>query len=172
MKKITEFQALMKDNPKYKQHVMVPFEESTLGSLIAVIKNTSNYHLSKISENHLELLQKKLLLWPLEYVFPVIDLVRMTLMHSSMQPFFGSYERGMDFFANIIRCIKSESSDALLITTLRCMCNMYEGPSTTYVITRMFKLILSQYDIILEHKAKNVVNHGIALLLKYSNIKL
>jgi phospholipase A-2-activating protein len=175
LKKIQEFQAHLKASDK-PQLAMTPVEEGQLSGLLTLIKNTDNYHLTKITDVHFELLQKKLLLWPTEYLFPVIDVVRMMIMHPSTQALFGTYETGThsksvlgaSFFTNIIRCVKPTSPDSLLITTLRCMCNLYDGASTSSAITRMLKLLLGQFPFIIEHKNKNVLSAGISLLLKYN----
>ncbi len=165
-KKIAEFNNAMKADPKYSAHVMSMVDESELNSLLAALKDTSKYHLNKLSEQHYEVLQTKLLKWPSEYMFPVVDIVRMVLMHPTSQSFFGTYERGTDFFTSIMRCLKEDSAPPLLITTLRCMCNMCDGTSTSYVINKMMKMIFDQLTNIVVHKNKNVVSSASALLLK------
>lgn len=141
-------------------------DEMTLKTILETIKNKSTYSTSKFTESQFELLEQKLLKWPFENVFPVIDVLRMMLMHPGIQAFFGTYEKGVDFFTNVLRCLKPEAADPLIITTLRCMCNMYEGNSTVYAVTKMMKLVLSQFSFIANHKNKNVVNTAVSLLLK------
>lgn len=165
-KKITEFNNLLKEDAKYKQFTLVSFEEVSFNGLLNTLKNTGNYHLSKIDESKFELLTNKLLKWPLEQIFPVIDVVRMLLMHPGAQAFFGTYDKGAEFLTNIIRCLKPEATDPLLILSLRTLCNMFEGPSTSYVIGRVTDLILGQFDFIVEKKNKNILDAASAFLLK------
>eukprot|EP00826_Nyctotherus_ovalis_P045440 TRINITY_DN5034_c0_g2_i2.p1 TRINITY_DN5034_c0_g2~~TRINITY_DN5034_c0_g2_i2.p1 ORF type:complete len:575 (+),score=171.27 TRINITY_DN5034_c0_g2_i2:380-2104(+) len=165
-KKILEFNEKLKEDAKLKPFTLASFEETSLNGLLTTLKNTGNYHLSKIDESRFELLSTKLLKWPLEQVFPVIDVVRMLLMHPGAQAFFGTYDKGAEFLTNIIRCLKPEASDPLLILSLRTLCNMFEGPSTSYVIGKATDLILSQFDFITAKKNKNVLEAASAFLLK------
>ena len=166
LKKITEFNNIMKADPKLKPSALVSYEEGALSSLLQTLKNTSTYHLNKIGDNHFDLMNNRLMKWPLEYMLPVIDVVRMILLHPTSQAIFGTFEKGSAFFTNVIRCLRPEASDPLLIVTLRCMCNMCEGTSTSYVINKMMPIVLGQLGFIIMHKNKNVLLGASALLLK------
>lgn len=170
MKKINEFSTLFKSDPKLKQHALIPFEEVTLNGLMGVLKAPGAYHLKKLEQHHFELFHNKLMRWPLEYMLPIVDVVRMMLMHPSTHAYFGTFEKGSDFFTDVIRCLKPEASDPLLIITLRCMCNMYESTPTTYVVNKMTKIILEQLGFAVVHKNKNVLSAVSAFLLKYVQI--
>jgi len=165
-KKILEFNNTLKEDAKVKPLTLVPFEEVSFNGLLNILKNESNYHLSKVDESKFELLTNKLLKWPLEQIFPVIDVVRMILMHPSAQAYFGTYDKGAEFLTNVIRCLKPEASDPLLIVSLRALCNTFEGPSSSYVIDKVTYLILEQFDFITDKKNKNILDAASAFLLK------
>jgi phospholipase A-2-activating protein len=165
-KKILEFNNTLKEDAKYKAFALASFEEISFNGLLNTLKNESNYHLNKIDESKYELLSNKLLKWPMDQIFPVIDVVRMLLMHPSTQAFFGTYDKGAEFLTNVIRCLKPEASDSLLILSLRALCNTFDGPSSSYVIDKVTYLILEQFDFIVEKKNKNILDAASAFLLK------
>eukprot|EP00899_Mesostigma_viride_P019018 jgi/Mesvir1/27117/Mv20795-RA.2 len=54
---------------------------AALSSMAATLKNTSRYHASRLTDPELSLLANLLLHWPPALVFPVLDLLRMVVLH-------------------------------------------------------------------------------------------
>jgi len=52
-----------------------------LERLVTTIGATNRYHASTISKEELTLLSRWISTWPLEYVFPVLDLIRLVVLH-------------------------------------------------------------------------------------------
>ncbi|KAG5526584.1 hypothetical protein RHGRI_032755 [Rhododendron griersonianum] len=56
-------------------------EVSRLGAIINILKDTSHYHSSIFSDIDIALLLKLVKSWPIAMIFPVIDLLRMIILH-------------------------------------------------------------------------------------------
>ncbi|KAH8479636.1 hypothetical protein H0E87_031271, partial [Populus deltoides] len=56
-------------------------EISRLGAVIKILKDTSHYHTSRFADADIALLLKLLKSWPLAMIFPVIDILRMLVLH-------------------------------------------------------------------------------------------
>ncbi|KAF9684329.1 hypothetical protein SADUNF_Sadunf04G0107000 [Salix dunnii] len=81
LKKLTEFNnSLLSDSDK-KNLSLSELEISRLSAVIKILKDTSHYHTSKFADADIALLLKLLKSWPLAMIFPVIDILRMLVLH-------------------------------------------------------------------------------------------
>ncbi|CAL5377236.1 unnamed protein product [Camellia sinensis] len=90
LKKISEFnnalhflsdgsvENLLKDK---KSLSLTELEVSRLDAIVKILKDTSHYHSSRFSDVDIILLLKLLKSWPLAMMFPVIDILRMIILH-------------------------------------------------------------------------------------------
>ncbi|KAI8532939.1 hypothetical protein RHMOL_Rhmol11G0257200 [Rhododendron molle] len=60
---------------------LTELEVSRLGAIINILKDTSHYHSSIFSDIDIALLLKLVKSWPIAMIFPVIDLLRMIILH-------------------------------------------------------------------------------------------
>ncbi|KAI9215528.1 hypothetical protein POPTR_T125104v4 [Populus trichocarpa] len=81
LKKITEFHNSLLSDPVKKDLSLSELEISRLGAVIKILKDTSHYHTSRFADADIALLLKLLKSWPLAMIFPVIDILRMLVLH-------------------------------------------------------------------------------------------
>jgi phospholipase A-2-activating protein len=68
-------------------------ENMNFNRLLKVIRETHLYHSSELLKAEWDVF-KKLLKWPKKYIFPVLDLFRMFLLHSQASEMFKVFEHG------------------------------------------------------------------------------
>ena len=56
-------------------------DSDALDALVGVLKQTSRYHSSAIPDQAVQLVAGKLLAWPIESLFPALDVLRMMMAH-------------------------------------------------------------------------------------------
>lgn len=81
LKKITEFNATLTSDSEQKHLSLSEADFSRLAAIVKVLKNTSFYHTSKLADADMALLLKILKSWPSQMLFPVIDFLRMFVLH-------------------------------------------------------------------------------------------
>ncbi|WVZ61723.1 hypothetical protein U9M48_011552 [Paspalum notatum var. saurae] len=81
LKKVTEFNAKLSSGSDQKQLSLSETEMSRLPAIVKVLKDTSFYHTSKLADADMALLVKILKSWPPQMMFPVIDFLRMIVLH-------------------------------------------------------------------------------------------
>ncbi|KAF7126945.1 hypothetical protein RHSIM_Rhsim11G0173300 [Rhododendron simsii] len=81
LKKILEFNSALLSKPEQKGLSLTELEVSRLGAIINILKDTSHYHSSIFSDIDVALLLKLVKSWPIAMIFPVIDLLRMIILH-------------------------------------------------------------------------------------------
>ncbi|KAM1760276.1 hypothetical protein ACFX12_003166 [Malus domestica] len=81
LKKITEFNSNLLSDQDKKNSSLNEVEISRLGAIVKILKDTSHYHSSKFAEVDIALLVRLLKSWPVAMLFPVIDILRMIVLH-------------------------------------------------------------------------------------------
>ncbi|KAI8028323.1 Phospholipase A-2-activating protein [Camellia lanceoleosa] len=81
LKKISEFNNALQSDPDKKSLSLTELEVSRLDAIVKILKDTSHYHSSRFSDVDITLLLKLLKSWPLAMIFPVIDILRMIILH-------------------------------------------------------------------------------------------
>lgn len=113
----------------------------------------------------LELLDK-LLKWPDNLIFPVLDLYRITLLHHGSSSFF----RGADLGANLINRLTTATQScpvaAGIITGLRALVNVFF--SQAYAMASRRQFVLDHVATFLDHANKTIRLTWAALIYNYS----
>ncbi|GMP38055.1 hypothetical protein CsSME_00009465 [Camellia sinensis var. sinensis] len=81
LKKISEFNNALQSDLDKKSLSLTELEVSRLDAIVKILKDTSHYHSSRFSDVDIILLLKLLKSWPLAMMFPVIDILRMIILH-------------------------------------------------------------------------------------------
>mmetsp|Transcript_16847 Transcript_16847/g.19110 ORF Transcript_16847/g.19110 Transcript_16847/m.19110 type:complete len:770 (+) Transcript_16847:87-2396(+) len=96
----------------------------TLESLIQILKNESRYHASSIAKYHTNIFIK-MLKWNAEFLFPVLDLSRMTLCHPMGAEAFGPELTKVLLETAIGNASKTGAKLAVALTGARVLANLF-----------------------------------------------
>lgn len=147
-KKILEFNAEL--------NVLEGQELIYFETLIKVLSNPQNYHNSEVSPQQLKVIDK-LLTYPLDKVFPVLDLYRCYLLHPTSYEAFAGSDAGITYIQGLIRFVNDANlPKALIMLTLRSMCNLFKNQSSQHVALLNRQKILDVVTPHLSHADKNV----------------
>ncbi|XP_040381866.1 phospholipase A-2-activating protein isoform X2 [Oryza brachyantha] len=128
LKKLSEFNATLSSN--LKQLSLSETELSRLAAVAKVLKETSFYHTSKLADADMTLLLKMLKSWPAQMMFPVIDFLRMFVLHpDGATLLLRTIESGNDVLAETFRkVVTSPVQPPNVLTTLKAVTNLFDKP--------------------------------------------
>ncbi|CAM9846412.1 unnamed protein product, partial [Chrysoparadoxa australica] len=129
-----------------------------LESLAATIKATSRYHSSRIAEAE-ALLLPKLASWPVDKVFPCLDLMRLAVLHPHAAEGMGG-RVGFDGPA-LLKLVLSkihEGKDVMPVSLcgLRFLCNMAKSRPTRDLMVQQLESVLGVAELHCSSANKNV----------------
>ncbi|CAI7880624.1 unnamed protein product [Closterium sp. NIES-54] len=134
MKKLKEFNTALASQsaPAAPSPVVLSEEQlEQLNGLVSVLKDTSHYHSSSFAPNHYALLSSLLSTWPAANLFPVLDLLRMMLLHPSGAAWFAVNASGPD--GMLIACMRRAAAEpptpANHLTGVRVAVNAFGLPA-------------------------------------------
>ncbi|KAA0031249.1 phospholipase A-2-activating protein [Cucumis melo var. makuwa] len=81
LKKIVEFNNALLADPEKKNYALPELQVLRLSAIVKILKDTSHYHSTKLADADVMLLLNLLRSWPRESLFPVIDMLRMIVLH-------------------------------------------------------------------------------------------
>ncbi|XP_047941705.1 phospholipase A-2-activating protein isoform X2 [Salvia hispanica] len=81
LKKISEFNSSLLSDPEKKHLSLSDSDVSRFNAIVKILKDTSHYHSSRFADVDVALMLKVLKTWPVALLFPVIDVVRMIVLH-------------------------------------------------------------------------------------------
>ncbi len=154
MKKIIEF------NEKVGEESAVNIDH--VKQLLDKIKKTEFYHSSSYTENEISVLIK-LLKWQPDYLIPVIDTLRMALIHPASNAFL--YKHGNTILAKLLESLKN-GSDTLKILVLRAFNNMFISQNNRQVMLKNRSDILDSASVYLDSENNNLRSAIVSLLFK------
>ncbi|GJP80940.1 hypothetical protein CLOP_g11135 [Closterium sp. NIES-67] len=112
MKKLKEFNTTLATQSA--QSALSAEQLEHLDSLVSVLKDTSHYHSSSFAPHHYALISSLLSSWPSANLFPVLDLLRMMLLHPSAAAWFSANASGPGV------CVQSPvSAHGMLMAAIR-----------------------------------------------------
>ncbi|KAJ4964172.1 hypothetical protein NE237_024111 [Protea cynaroides] len=128
LKKIAEFNNVLMSDPAQNSLSLTELELSRLTSVVKILKDTSHYHCSKFADADIALLLKLLKSWPAALMFPVIDILRMTILHpDGSNLLFMQLKDENDELMEIIKKVAVTSAlPANLLTTIRAVTNLFK----------------------------------------------
>ncbi|GJN24404.1 hypothetical protein PR202_gb12142 [Eleusine coracana subsp. coracana] len=128
LKKLSEFNTTLSSDSENKQISLSETELSRLVAVVKVLKDTSFYHTSKLANADMDLLVKVLKSWPPQMIFPVIDFLRMFVLHpDGATLLLKTIETGNDVLMETFRkAVASPVVPANVLTILKAMTNLFE----------------------------------------------
>ncbi|PPD71585.1 hypothetical protein GOBAR_DD31519 [Gossypium barbadense] len=169
LKKISEFNnTLLADSEKKDLSLTEP-EISRLGAIVKILKDTSHYHTSRFADVDIALLLKLLKSWPVAMIFPVIDMLRMTVLHPDGAIVLLRHVEVNDVVMEMI--MKATTDPALpanLLTSIRAVTNFFKNSSYYSWLQKHRSDILDAFSSCLASPNKNLQLAYSTLILNYA----
>uniref|UniRef100_A0A0E0LGL7 Phospholipase A-2-activating protein n=1 Tax=Oryza punctata TaxID=4537 RepID=A0A0E0LGL7_ORYPU len=130
LKKLSEFNGTLSSDLEQKELSLSEIELSRLAAVAKVLKETSFYHTSKLADADMALLLKMLKSWPTQMMFPVIDFLRMFVLHpDGATLLLKTIESGNDVLAETFhKVLAPPVQPPNVLTTLRAVTNLFDKP--------------------------------------------
>ncbi|KAL2468403.1 transducin family protein/WD-40 repeat family protein [Forsythia ovata] len=170
LKKVSEFNNALLSDPE-KQHLsLTEGDMSKLGTIVKILKDTSHYHSSRFSDLDIAVMVKLLKTWPLTMIFPVVDLMRMIVLHPDGA--IELFQHVKDENDTIMELIKKVTSSpplpANLLTSLRAVTNLFKS-SYFHEWLQLHRMeILDAFSSFYSSSNKNVQLSYATLILNYA----
>ncbi|TQD76703.1 hypothetical protein C1H46_037737 [Malus baccata] len=184
LKKITEFnsnllsdQAVFLNNGSFgnflkdkKNSSLNEVEISRLGAIVKILKDTSHYHSSKFAEVDIALLVGLLKSWPVAMLFPVIDIMRMIVLHpDGATRLLQHLEAENDLLMELIRKVATNPPlPANLLTSVRAVTNLFKNSCYYNWLQKHRTEILDVYSSCYSSPNKNLQLSYATLILNYA----
>ncbi|XP_015062220.1 phospholipase A-2-activating protein isoform X2 [Solanum pennellii] len=170
LKKVSEFNNTLLSAPEQKHMVLTEADMSRLASIIHVLKDTSHYHSSKFSDDDVVMVLKLLKSWPLTMLFPVIDILRMMILHADGAAVLSKHvNKGNDVLMELIKKVTtSPPLPANLLTSVRALTNFFKNASYHDWLLKHRGEVLDAYSTCYLSSNKNVQLAYSTLILNYA----
>ncbi|GAB4853932.1 hypothetical protein Ancab_018141 [Ancistrocladus abbreviatus] len=127
LKKISEFNSTLLSDQDKKHLSITELEISRLGAVVQVLKDTSHYHSTSFADADIDLLLKLLNFWPAAMIFPVIDMLRMIVLHpDGAKQLLKHIDRNDALTVMIKKATASPAVPANILTSVRLMVNLFK----------------------------------------------
>ncbi|KAF5727224.1 hypothetical protein HS088_TW22G00913 [Tripterygium wilfordii] len=175
-KKIIEFNNALLSEPDKRNLSLTESEISRLGYAVKILKDTSHYHSSRFADADISLLLKLVQSWPLEKIFPVIDILRMIVLHpDGATVFCKHFEDGNDKLKEMIKRITTDPAlPPNLLTSIRLVTNLFKNSCYSNWLLKHRSEILDAFSSCYSSGNKNlqlsystlILNYGVLLIDK------
>jgi phospholipase A-2-activating protein len=169
LKKVGEFNNSLLSDPEKKNLSITELEITRLGAIARILKDTSHYHTSTFSDVDITLVLKLIKAWPLEMIFPGIDILRMIVLHpDGAATLLKHLSDGNDVMIELIKKISKSPVPANLLTSIRAVTNLFKNSSYYPWLLNYRAEILDAFSTCYSSANKNVVLSYSTLILNYS----
>lgn len=118
--KIKEFGETVGEEFKISDKENISFER-----LIQVLSAPNTYHNTEIYTGEYDLI-KKLMTWPRDKVFPVLDLFRVFILHPHSQELFKGSDYGANYTSVFLGTLMHATDPPSLVTSFRVLANLFK----------------------------------------------
>lgn len=168
LKKISEFSNTLRSDPNQQSLSLSEDETSRLGAIAKVLKDTSHYHTSRFSDDDLRLLLKLLNSWPVSMMFPVIDILRMVVLHPDGSAVLKRVNDENDIFTELIRKVTSSPLAPNLLTSIRVVVNLFKNSDYHFWLQKHRVEVFDAFASCYSSPNKNVQVSYSTLVLNYA----
>ncbi|XP_050232267.1 uncharacterized protein LOC126680979 isoform X2 [Mercurialis annua] len=129
LKKITEFNNALLSDPDKMTLSLSEADISKLAEVVKILKDTSHYHTSRFAEVGIALVVKLIKSWPVSMIFPVVDILRMIVLHpDGTSVLLKHIKDGNDILLELIEKVTANSPLAPnLLTSIRVITNLFKN---------------------------------------------
>ncbi|VVA15155.1 PREDICTED: phospholipase [Prunus dulcis] len=170
LKKITEFNNNLLSDQEKKNLSLNEVEVSRLVAIVKILKDTSHYHSSKFAEVDIAMLLRLLKSWPVAMLFPVIDTLRMIVLHPDGATVLLQHaEAQNDLLLEMIKRVSTNPSlPANLLTSVRVVTNLFKNSCYYNWLQKHRSEILDVYSSCSSSPNKNLQLSYATLILNYA----
>ncbi|KAL2328929.1 hypothetical protein Fmac_022356 [Flemingia macrophylla] len=170
LKKITEFNNVLQCDQEKQKLSLTELNVSRLGAIIKILKDTSHYHSSKFANSDIALLLNLLRSWPKGMIFPVIDIVRMLVLHPDGAILLHKhFEAENDILIEVIKNVTvSPTIPSNLLTSIRAVTNLFRNSCYFNWLQKHRSEILDAFSSCSSSSNKNLQLSYSTLLLNYA----
>ncbi|KAA8545939.1 hypothetical protein F0562_020610 [Nyssa sinensis] len=170
VKKISEFNNALLSDPENKNLSLAEPEFSRLGAIVKILKDTSHYHCSRFSDDDVALLLKLLKSWPPAMIFPVIDILRMIVLHPDGATILLKHINDEnDILMEMIKKVTTSTPlPANLLTGIRAVTNLFKNSCYNQWLQKHRGEILDVFSTCYSSSNKNVQVSYSSLILNYA----
>ncbi|KAJ6409705.1 hypothetical protein OIU84_009243 [Salix udensis] len=170
LKKITEFHNSLLSDPVKKDLSLSELEISRLGAVIKILKDTSHYHTSRFADADIALLLKLLKSWPLAMIFPVIDILRMLVLHpDGATVLLKHVEDENDILMEMIKRVATNPPlPQNLLTGIRAVTNLFKNSPYHTWLQKHQSEILDAFSSCYSSPNKNLQLSYATMILNYA----
>ncbi|XVF44937.1 hypothetical protein PTKIN_Ptkin02bG0163200 [Pterospermum kingtungense] len=169
LKKISEFNNTLLADLEKKDLSLMESEMSRLSAIVKILKDTSHYHSSRFSDVDIALLLKLLKSWPLSMIFPVIDILRMIVLHPEGAIILLRHVEVNDVLMEMIMKVTADPAlPANLLTSIRAVTNLFKNSCYYDWLQKHRSDILDAFSSCLASPNKNLQLAYSTLILNYA----
>ncbi|KAK2665260.1 hypothetical protein Ddye_003834 [Dipteronia dyeriana] len=170
LKKITEFNNAFLSDSETKNLFLTELEISRLAAVVKILKDTSHYHSSSFADVDISLLLKLLKTWPLSMIFPVIDVLRMIILHpDGARLLFKLVENENDVLMEMIKKVTTNPAiPANLLTSIRAVSNLFKNSNNHNWLQKNRSEILDAFSSCYSSPNKNLQLSYTTLILNFA----
>ncbi|KAL8555981.1 hypothetical protein ACS0TY_003699 [Phlomoides rotata] len=170
LKKMSDFNNTLLSDPDKKHLSLSEGDIVRLNNIVKILKDTSHYHSSRFSDVDVALLLKLLKTWPVDVLFPVIDVLRMIVLHPDGADMLVQHVKDEnDIVIELIKKVTaSPPLPANLLTSLRAVTNLFKNASFIEWLIIHRGEILDAFSSCCSSSNKNVQISYATLILNYA----
>ncbi|XP_078430526.1 transducin family protein / WD-40 repeat family protein [Wolffia australiana] len=170
LKKVSEFNMVLLADPSQKGLSLTEEELMRFSSIVNTLKDTSRYHVTAFADAELALIVKVLQSWPLAMLFPVIDILRVFILHpDGASSLYKCINEGNDILIEILRKVTAPPVlSANLLTVTRAISNLFKNSSLQPWLHVHYREIIDVLSSCKEQFTKNIFISYSTLLLNYA----
>ncbi|XP_059653855.1 uncharacterized protein LOC132300680 isoform X2 [Cornus florida] len=170
LKKISEFNNSLLSDPDKKNMSLTELEFSRLDAIVKILKDTSHYHRSRFSDADIALLLKLLKSWTLATIFPVIDILRMIVLHPDGATLLLKHINDEnDILMEMIKMVTtSPPLPANILTSIRAVTNLFKNSCYYQWLQKHRDEIIDAFSSCYSSSNKNVQVSFSTLILNYA----
>lgn len=179
MRQLLNYDTIKMDGPKKKiiefaaaDNLLDDKDVKKFEKLCASLADKNNFWQTKLDRDEAELMDK-LLNFPIDKVFPCLDLYRIFLLHPDSTVHFKKFEDGLTHLFRMLGVLeRTDSPDPAVMLALRCICNMFKDMSAQFVLKERASKVYEAVKPKLMHQKANIREAAITVLLDYSVVLL
>ncbi|GKV19762.1 hypothetical protein SLEP1_g29984 [Rubroshorea leprosula] len=170
LKKIIELNSALLSDPDKKNLSLTELEISRLGVIIKILNDTSHYHSSSFADVDIALLLKLLKSWPLAMIFPVIDILRMIILHpDGASKLLKHVENENDVLVEMVKRVTTDPAlPPNLLTSIRAITNLFKNSPYQNWLQKHRSDIIDAFSNCVSSPNKNLQLSYSTLLLNYA----